>query len=248
MAQTKGSGSKFDFASIGGFTTSYTLIASSRPEKIITPYSCAHALLIYSEKSLEPTLVGEGSIPQHSTHPKFAGLICDNFVGPFDKKPTVLVPMDDHGYHCMLQHLCPCLESMTFEELRTIDRWWLAALNHEDPKFGAAVRSHLYHWVQDSGSRVARITPVDIGRSLCYSTVVKEILASSRPQKHNFLTIVCSFGTPKTLQPFLDVGYDLDSVCEGSHPGILSPLQIALEARNFPILEALKARGSNFFY
>ncbi|KAF4304565.1 hypothetical protein GTA08_BOTSDO07558 [Botryosphaeria dothidea] len=50
----------------------------------------------------------------------------------------MLVPMDDHGYHCMLQHLCPCLESMTFEELRTIDRWWLAALNHEDPKFGAA--------------------------------------------------------------------------------------------------------------
>lgn len=170
----------------------------------------------------------------------------ESFLGGPHEWPTMLVPPDDRGYRLFMQHVCPCLESVGFEELDTIDRWWFSALNHEDSRFGAAIQSHLYH-LDESGDHfpatLRRVTGKDY---LDYNVTVDEILAASHTKRQNFLRMVYACCTAKCLRPFLDAGHDPNTVANNDPDDPISLYQVAVQARNFPVIQELKAKGLQF--
>lgn len=160
--------------------------------------------------------------------------------------PTMLVPPDDEGYQFFMQHVCPCLDSMEFEELNTIDKWWLSALHHEDSRFGAAIQAHLYHLDESDEHRPATFRRVTENAYLNYDITVNEVLAASHTERQNFLCMVYACCTAKCLRPFLDAGHDPNMVPNIDLYPTLSFYQVAVSLRNIPVIQELKAKGLPF--
>lgn len=167
----------------------------------------------------------------------------DSFLGEPHEWPTMLVPPDDMGYRFFMLHVCPCLDSMGFEELDTIDKWWLSALNHEDSRFGAAIQSHLYH-LDESGDHFPATLRRVMGKDyLDYNATVDEVLAASHTKRQNFLRMVYACCTAKCLRPFLDASHDPYTSANNDPDDPISLYQVAVQARNFPVIQELKAKS-----
>lgn len=167
-------------------------------------------------------------------------------VGCVNTRPSLYITSNEEGYQCFSKSLLPYMDASMFEELGTVDKWWLTALDHNDDRFGTAILAELKPFLSPSSGQHQQHRATN--RAVwpyfdSYQAMVDEVLLAKPLLRQNFFSLVCGLGTSCLLKPFIEAGFDFDAQILDSAWSWKSYISIATTTWNIETLEPLMAAG-----
>ena len=159
--------------------------------------------------------------------------------------PNLCVDSTPAGFEAYRHYIYEHLDPQSFQELAILDRWWLAALNISDRRFGQVLEAYHSTFRSPSVFQVSKPRYPSATDELRYCGVVRQVLEAPHTFRQTFLTWLCGMGTAKALKPFINAGFNFRANRHGP-PGaaLRSYLCVAAAFRNNEIIEALRAAGT----
>ncbi|KAH7417535.1 hypothetical protein BKA64DRAFT_658145 [Cadophora sp. MPI-SDFR-AT-0126] len=114
--------------------------------------------------------------------------------------PTFCTSISQRGVQRFKRHIGQHLDPLCCSDLPEMDRWWIGALLHSEPRLRSSLSEHFASF----RSPGAFTTPESsIPEGLRYENIVQEALATSESKKRAFVMFLCAFGSDLMLEPFI---------------------------------------------